>query len=489
MDNIASLLHRPIDLKIDPTTRHTEITELVQKLGSGIEIGDVHVALDTEPLRINAGRMPLDKLYIDTASSRNQDIRSVAFSWNPYKLLKNITSSLIIYILYNTDNELSRSAAEIVYNELRQNLKLKPQLLEIDFDNIEDYAEFINKSVGTRKGTKHILVLVIGPSSVGSYEDRRLRDAVERAFRFRGLFCWYISIRPRGRGELGGKKRDVSRMVLNKLRVIMKELAVRPLRFPHKLLSLKLMVSNGEEIVNIIGAADATVVSMEKGQLRVGEALLIMNISRGEHILETDAETSMQGEDAVLAKLVRKVLGYAKESRLVMYVNRARPEALLSYMDEDEAREILNRAVIIGATKTHTYPRILKAIDDHFANPEITTCYHLYTKDVSDMRARVSRYLAITTSAWGENFGEGLTVKPILVSILANKELANPQNIDEMLRYTLTLCILNNTSAWVHSLPWPLHRVDRILKTAHRLAQTEDETIKTFQNKEIVKIL
>ena len=310
-----------------------------------------------------------------------------------------------------------------------------------------------------------------------------------RAFRFRNMFCWYISVSSRGRKGESGKKQDVSRMILNKLRVVMKELAIRLSLFPHKLLPLELVVDGGKEVVNVVGAADATVVGLEKGQLRVGEALLIMNIADGKPIIETDAETSMQGEDAILAKLVRKALSYANDSRIVIYVNRARPEALLNYMDEAEAREVLSKAIIVGATKTHTYPRMLKAFGNSFANPEITAYHHLNTKELNNINAVISRYLAVTTSAWRESLEGGLTVKPTLITIVTSKEVANKQNIENILRYTITLCILNNTSTWIHSLPWPLHRVDKILKTAHRLAQTQNEIIATLKNKEIAKTL
>jgi len=81
-------------------------------------------------------------------------------------------------------------------------------------------------------------------------------------------------------------------------------------------------------------------------------------------------------------------------------------------------------------------------------------------------------------------------VKPTLLTIVTSKEMAwSPENIENILRYAITLCILNNTSIWIHSLPWPLHRVEKILKTAHRLAQTQDEIVATLKNKEVAKTL
>jgi hypothetical protein len=177
---------------------------------------------------------------------------------------------------------------------------------------------------------------------------------------------------------------------------------------------------------------------------------------------------------------------------LLIYINRARLEALLSYLQEDEAKELLDRAVIVGTSKTHTYPRMLKAVGDQFANPEPTTYYHLYTRELKELKsvkAKISKYLAVTTMAQREEVEGKLTVKPTLLTIIMNERLWSPENIDKVLRYTTTLCILNNTSTWMHSLPWPLHRVDKILKTAHRLAQTKREILSILQNKDIVKTL
>jgi len=195
----------------------------------------------------------------------------------------------------------------------------------------------------------------------------------------------------------------------------------------------------------------------------------------------------MDGEDSALAETIKEVINRVQDARLVIYVNRAKPEVLFDYFREEEVRELLEKAVIVGATKTHTYPRILKVQGDQFANPEPTTYHHLYTKELKNTGAKLSRYLAITTTAQSERWD--LTVKPTLLSIILNDRKWMLENLDRILRYTLTLCILNNTSTWIHSLPWPLHRVDRILKTAHRLAENTQDIIKALGSRDIVKTL
>ena len=58
-----------------------------------------------------------------------------------------------------------------------------------------------------------------------------------------------------------------------------------------------------------------------------------------------------------------------------------------------------------------------------------------------------------------------------------------------ILDYSLTLSMLNNTSVWTHSLPWPIHEVDRKLKTAHRVAPDEKDVLGLLQNESILRIL
>ncbi len=497
MDNVSTLLQEYITLKFGPTTRHKEVYDLVRKLSSDIEIGNVSIALDPHPLEIKTGKVPPNELYIDLKDSGNQDTEKVTFDWSPYELLKKIVDKLLIYVLYSKGDKDSYRAADLIRRELHKNLDVMPQMLEIDFGDvyvrdsrkIERQLEYITE---TAKGV-NCAVLVIGPGSIDAREDRDLRNKVEKVFRFRGLFCWYISITsiiPKRREE----ERKFRNVLSRKLLVVMKELAIRLQLFSHKLQPLQLSkIDGGTDVFDAIAAADATVIGMERSQLRIGAVLILMNLSRGSYTIETDTyEINESGEDPTLAKTIKKALEQLQDTKLIIYVNRARPEALLNYLQEDEVRELLNNAVIVGATKTHTYSRILKKVNDvSFSNPELTTYYQLYTRDLKELRnarAKISRYLAITTTAQFE-VGERLTVKPTLLSIILNKDIWRSENIDKVLKYTLTLCTLNNTTTWVHSLPWPLHRVDRILKNAHRLAEDRNDFIKALEDKDIVKTL
>jgi len=105
---------------------------------------------------------------------------------------------------------------------------------------------------------------------------------------------------------------------------------------------------------------------------------------------------------------------------------------------------------------------------------------------VAGISASISKYLAITTTATKIS---DLTVKPVLFTILVGERYKNILNLPrEILYYSITQCLLNNTSiTWLHSLPWPLHRIDRILKKAQKLAP--HNLLSMLNNINIIKAL
>ena len=120
----------------------------------------------------------------------------------------------------------------------------------------------------------------------------------------------------------------------------------------------------------------------------------------------------MRGEDLALAETIRKNLNQVSQSPFIMYINRARPEDVLSNLEKKEIEELLQRAIVIGATKTHTYPRMLKVRDgdsNQYSNPEIGIHYNLYnmTKSIQGIDINISRCLAVTTAAHFENIDVG----------------------------------------------------------------------------------
>jgi hypothetical protein len=482
LENIVRLLSANLEVKIAPTKRHNEIQELIGVLKSGVKTNTVNILVDSSPLRINIREVTLNELYLSFTSNRyqHQDVKDIAFRWNPYDKLKTIISSLEFYILHDKSSD---KIANDIREELAKNLNMRPSIMKIDFkpDTLERTADYIADNTKERSG----VILVIGPRSVNEREDKELRRVVERIFRSKGLFCWYVST--------AIKKGDIVRVILNKVKVIMKELTTRLQLFSHKLLPLELLTTTGQvEIINGIVAMDATTVGIEETQLRVATILLLMNIHSGRYAIKTSIETSTRGENYVLAKTISRALDLISSTPTIIYINRARPEDVLDDLDEKEVEELLQKAIIIGATKTHTYPRILKNIgNNQYANPEIGVYYNLYTvnRRIQNLDAIISKYLAITTVAWSERIEGELTVKPTLLTIVAGRRYRVLDNLEKLIRYTVSLCVINNTSTWIHSLPWPLHRVDRILKNAHRLAEKDEDVLALLQKEEVVKTL
>jgi hypothetical protein len=236
---------------------------------------------------------------------------------------------------------------------------------------------------------------------------------------------------------------------------------------------------------------------MEKGKLRVAVAILIVDLTRDSFNVKSLTELSDEGEDAVIAETMKRVVsGFTPDGApLLIYVNRARPEAMISYhLDEDTVRELFEKAVMVGATKTHNYSRILKVSGKgkpELVNPEIGIYYPIHEGEEAEVvgeKVRLAKYLAVTTTVSEES--RDLTIKPVLFTIIAGGKYKGIKYLEKyILDYSLTLSMLNNTSVWTHSLPWPIHEVDRKLKTAHRVAPDEKDVLGLLQNESILRIL
>jgi hypothetical protein len=192
-------------------------------------------------------------------------------------------------------------------------------------------------------------------------------------------------------------------------------------------------------------------------------------------------DISDEGEDAVIAKILYSFINQrdSRDSTILIYVNRARPEAsILNYLKPESVELMLHSSIIVGVTRTHNYSRVLKFTSrgrrrNVIVNPEPWIYIPLY-KNVEDrlshVKFKVSRYMMSTVKPpKGLEFGP--TIRPILLTILQGERcIGSPQLEEKIINYTASLAALNNVStAWTQSLPWPLHTVDRKLKRAHEL--------------------
>jgi len=134
---------------------------------------------------------------------------------------------------------------------------------------------------------------------------------------------------------------------------------------------------------------------------------------------------SDEGEDTAIAETIKHVIRdfTSDGAALLIYVNRARPEAMISYhLDENTVRELFEKAIIVGATKTHNYSRILKVSgrgEPKLVNPEVGIYYPLRDEEaeIASEKVRLAKYLAVTTTVPGGP--RDLTIKPVLFTVIA----------------------------------------------------------------------
>jgi hypothetical protein len=474
------------ELHLPPRERHNEITDFLKEVSqTKIPIEGLHLTINLEPLAcVNV--TTFKHIYVEGWEE------SSGFSfftrWDPYAKLRQYSGRIKLYLL-----EMGGDGSSVA--SVKEQLERKLQS-RVNYSRFEDENEFFENLENVVKeileaAEPYKAVIVFGPPDVDEWEDKRLRNRVEYEFISRGIFCRYLS-----RIVRDGVK--LSDMLSYKMNTVLKALAITLGILSHKLKKLEISVRDGyKHVVSNIVGIDATTVGMEKGKLRVAVAILIVDLAENSFNVKSLTELSDEGEDAVIAETMKRVVsGFTPDGApLLIYVNRARPEAMISYhLDEDTVRELFEKAVIVGATKTHNYSRILKVSGKgkpRLVNPEVGVYYPLHEGEEAEVvgeKVRLAKYLAVTTTVPGES--RDLTIKPVLFTIIAGGKYKGIKYLEKyILDYSLTLSMLNNTSVWTHSLPWPIHEVDRKLKTAHRVAPDEKDVLGLLQNESILRIL
>jgi len=481
-------------LKIPPNKRHKEIEDLLRLLSRDIKHGNLlRCTLKSSPMSIRLTSISPDDLYLNLYDKHYvENISTLAFEWDPITKLSDIRNDIFVKVYAISGYESSEKYANFIFEQLRE-ARFTPSLDYLDINVLKNRADLLKFAEDIIKylqsyllNKKVILVLIVGPDNIDDITDSNLRNNAEYAFRSKGIYCWYISTRTRRKDKV-----NVRGILSKKLRIILKELAVRLGMMSHSLRPLEVLINdNLVEITNIV-ATDLTSIELEKDMLRTGVVYLMLEVSRGKYEIDTEPIYSQYGENYALAEALKKVLSREFPSPTLVYLNRARPENILEYLPSSDIEKVFSRFIIVGATKTHSYSRILKvAGEDMYTNPEMGIHYKLYESSIKikGVTARLVRYLAITTSASVEP--SDLTVRTTLFTLLFNEDYTKRNKDIErlLLNYTISLCVLNNTSTWIHSLPWPLHRVDKILKTTHRVTKNSSEILSLLSNKEAVKV-
>jgi len=477
--------------RLPPSRRHEEIKAfVVGRLSQVKTFAGLRVSVNPEPLE-EVNVMRIKRIYVE--EPRKQLNFSYFTRWDPCSKLRQYNGKLRLYLL-----DIGGDGSDVALIKRDLDSILQSGVISMRFASKGELLKNIGGIVGEvlKSGEPYRAVLVLGPPDADESEDKDLSNRIEYEFSSRGIFCRYLSRVVRGKGS---SKDLLRRSLPHKVRTVLKALAIALGNFSHRLKPLEIQAKLGaKHVVSRIVGIDATTIGMEKGVLRVATAILVVDIAGEFFKLEALVRLSDEGEDAVIAETMEHVVGrFTSDGEpLLVYVNRARPETLVSYyLDGNTAREVLRKAIVVGATKTHGYSRILKATDIgrlRMVNPEVGIYYRLREKEevnVAGERARLSRYLAVTTTTPGGGFTD-LTIRPVLFTIIAGGAYGEAKHLERaVLDYSVTLCAVNNTSVWMHSLPWPLHEVNRKLRTAHRLARDEKEVVELLQNKDVLRVL
>jgi len=493
LDNIKRILPEELEsitenLRISPAKRYEEIQDFVDTLVSNgeLRVGELHITLEREPREVlSVGKAKLS--YIESQGGEKSSLQPNR--WDHEDKMKRHGKQ--IRILVNSIGKLSDLAK-------KQLEKLKSYEVEVEFREFPDrsslekaFLDTINELKSCEKPYKGLFV--IGPLHIDKNEDEEIKREIEYKATSRGIFCRYLS-RVDGEERLPYKIHTVLRsfaiFVLGELSHILK-----PLEIWDK--------DKRKHRVNVVVGVDATVIGMEKGSYRVACAVTMINLMNGTFKIMHHTYPSDEGEDAVIAKILDSLVNQRdlRDSTILIYVNRARPEAsILNYLKPESVESILHNNIIIGVTRTHNYSRILKIISkgqrrDIIVNPEPWIYIPLYKNiegRLSHVKFKVSRYIMSTVEP-PERLKFELTIRPILLTILQGERyIGSPQLEEKIIDYTASLVALNNVSmAWTQSLPWPLHVVDRKLKRAHELAseRRKSEILQLLQREDVFRVL
>jgi hypothetical protein len=497
-------------LKLSPGTRHSEIQGFINELSKddNIKLGPLTISIDidnspfTVPSIILANPRYVEAIDEDTKHRKPQG-RSTAIPsfteisklWSPYEKLRSIRNDLYLMIVSIGKNDVAAEVLNKLHSEICKNIKDANQCQKVfneaiayeSYDTINDALNSLDSIVSKVRYSNRRFkgVLFIGPDY--HLDGRDIRDLIEYRMALERIFSRYIKLS-------GGETYYKFLSALGSF------VTVVPKILSHKLKSLIISIGNKKFIIDRVIGIDATIIGMERGNYRVACTISILNISEGKYMIKPVIRISDVGEDEALADILKDLVLKKLEQRTpntitLVYVNRAKPEIMLrNYLSGEEVKAILDKAIIVGATKTHSYSRVIKLKDRSGipVNPEPSICVPLYTGKVLQIQGvnvKISKYLFVPVQP-PQKIASSLTVMPILLTFIIGEAFTTNLNLDkELLDFTASLIALNNISrAWIHSLPWPLHEANRKLRTAQRLAPTPSDTIELLR-KEVFEVL
>jgi hypothetical protein len=416
-----------------PTERYKEAIELAKAIEE-VEINGLKIkVIDTEPISVG-----YEKILKPTAKSRNDQLVELGDivsrdAWKSCKIAPIREGKPLRVALVNGHPNVDDKVINALKDELKDILKIiTNKLAEVLI--VQKIDEAIENSCNA--------LIYVGPGDSPSY------PRIEYNVANRGVIPQYID----GDKLIGLDERKKVQHARYRAFPIAKSIAFRAgWRY------LRLDPPPALESA-IVAGVDRTYVYVGKGV-----SLGVVPVFMSPDGLEIEHLNPILGENEEsifmdAARVLKDKLRQRKAETLVLLINRATiPEELMEILGNE-----YDEIVCVSATKTHNYSRLLKREHDgKYVNPFVGEYC------VLDENSNSGAYL-VSASSLGKSWDR--TVKPVLVHVNAKGLTVKPRDV---LKYIFDMYLLNIEGVYFPaSLPWPLHRADRLCKKLYMIASS-----------------
>jgi len=465
-------------LTITPSSRVKEVVENVKNFRlNRVEFHDIGVSIEmdtSELLEVVSSKITEFWIkYSDTQPRDLNEFYNIAFRWEYIsESLKNPKEwQFTLFTYKSSECSENRDCSKIFDLAIDNAEKALTPLLggreRIERYNLDDLKEKtlsnVLKAIAEKRKSRYHAVILIAAA------ERAMENNARAVFSYyaavNNLLPHYIDVvkimreYQRDRGKFRSLGSYVENSVKYRLRSILKSLIVRAQQSP-----VKIRYNNVFKDY-VVAGIDATRLKLRSQTLSIGVVLVIVT---GSGSVEYDLrEFTIEVGDvgALSTGLIHVLEKYG--DKIIAFVNRMDLSPLLDKLLKKGGSELEN-LVLIGASKTHSYSRILRKSSGLYVNPSAGSYVWLLKETSFRDMFRRSRVLAITTTNVKESFEAG-TIVPLAMDIVTHVKQGIPHRT--IVDFAISLCGYNNlSSTWLQSLPWPLHRADYLSKTLHRLA-------------------
>jgi len=476
-DNIALWGTIP-RLTITPSHRVKELEENVKSFGlKRVEFSNIGVSieLDTSEL-LEVVPSKIREFWVKYGDTQPRDLNefySIAFRWEyDEKLFGGPNGWQFTLFTYKSsecsENRDCTRTFDLVIDKTEKMLAPllggRERIERYNLDDLEEktLSEVLKAIAKKQKNRHHAVILIAAPEPAMENKARVIFSYFAAA---NSLLPHYIDVAKivreyqRVREKIKSLESYVENAVKYRLRSVLRSLVVRAQQSPMRVRYDSVF----EDYV--IAGIDATRLKLRARTLSIGVVLVIVagdgSVEYG--LQEFTIETSDVA--ALSAGLVHVIEKYG--GRVVAFVNRMDLSPLVDKLFRESTNGFEN-LVLIGASKTHSYSRILRKSKGVYVNPSAGTYVWLQREASFREGFKRSRVLAVTTTNVKEGSEPG-TIMPLAMDIVTHEKqgISHSTIVD----FAISLCGYNNlSSTWMQSLPWPLHRADYLSKTLYRLS-------------------